>query len=130
MGSSFYVLDDRVVLHLNFTDYAKMVTREEVLGSSAVDNAPPTWTPWAARLRGVVISTEFPVENCSMQRYPYDIQKICRIAKRFLSGIKDEQQPPQGSHWDDCGSWRTVAAMSLAPFTADGNQRIPCVLMI
>ena len=36
-----YVFDDRVVLNFNFTDDAKTVTREEVLGSSAVDNAPP-----------------------------------------------------------------------------------------
>ena len=29
-----------VVLNFNFTDDAKTVTREDVLGSSAVDNAP------------------------------------------------------------------------------------------
>ena len=39
--NSAYVFDDRVVLNFNFTDDAKTVTREEVLGSSAVDNAPP-----------------------------------------------------------------------------------------
>ena len=39
--NSVYVFDDRVVLNINFTDDAKTVTREEVLGSSAVDNAPP-----------------------------------------------------------------------------------------
>ena len=39
--NSVYVFDDRVVLNFNFTDDAKKVTREEVLGSSAVDNAPP-----------------------------------------------------------------------------------------
>ena len=39
--NSVYVFDDRVVLNFNFTDDAKTVTREEVLGSSAVDNAPP-----------------------------------------------------------------------------------------
>ena len=38
--NSVYVFDDRVVLNFNFTDDAKTVTREEVLGSSAVDNAP------------------------------------------------------------------------------------------
>ncbi len=36
--NSVYVFDDRVVLNFNFTDDAKTVTREEVLGSSAVDN--------------------------------------------------------------------------------------------
>ncbi len=39
--NSVYVFDDRAVLNFNFTDDAKTVTREEVLGSSAVDNAPP-----------------------------------------------------------------------------------------
>ena len=39
--NSVYVFDDRVVLNFNFTDDSKTVTREEVLGSSAVDNAPP-----------------------------------------------------------------------------------------
>ena len=39
--NSVYVFDDRVVLNFNFTDDAKTVTREEVLGSSTVENAPP-----------------------------------------------------------------------------------------
>ena len=43
--NSVYVFDDRVVLNFNFTDDAKTVTREEVLGSSAVDNAPPKQKP-------------------------------------------------------------------------------------
>ena len=38
--NSVYVFDDRVVLNFNFTDDSKTVTREEVLGSSAVENAP------------------------------------------------------------------------------------------
>jgi len=29
------------VLNFNFTDDSKTISREEVLGSSAVDNAPP-----------------------------------------------------------------------------------------
>ena len=41
--NSVYVFDDRVVLNFNFTDDAKTVTREEVLGSSAVDNVPTCW---------------------------------------------------------------------------------------
>jgi len=43
------------VLNFNFTDDAKTVTREEVLGSSAVENAPPQNAPdqWSgAFLRG------------------------------------------------------------------------------
>ena len=39
--NSVYVFDDRVVLNFNFTDDSKPYSREEVLGSSAVDNAPP-----------------------------------------------------------------------------------------
>lgn len=41
--NSVYVFDDRVVLNINFTDDTKTVTREEVLGSSAVDNVPVCW---------------------------------------------------------------------------------------
>ena len=40
--NSGYVFDDRVVLNFNFTDDAKTVTREEVLGSSPV---PSTTSP-------------------------------------------------------------------------------------
>ena len=39
--NSVYVFDDRVVLNFNFTDDSQMISREEVLGSSAVENAPP-----------------------------------------------------------------------------------------
>ena len=49
--NSVYVFDDRVVLNFNFTDDAKTVTREEVLGSSAVDNAPPKQKP-LTKVRG------------------------------------------------------------------------------
>ena len=41
--NSVYVFDDRVVLNIKFTDDAKTVTREEVLGSSAMDNVPACW---------------------------------------------------------------------------------------
>ena len=51
--NSVYVFDDRVVLNFNFTDDAKTVTREEVLGSSAVDNAP--LVEKNHRLRSVVL---------------------------------------------------------------------------
>ena len=51
--NSVYVFDDRVVLNFNFTDDAKTVTREEVLGSSAVDNAP--LVKKNHRLRSVVL---------------------------------------------------------------------------
>ncbi len=43
--NSVYVFDDRVVLNFNFTDDSKTISREEVLGSSAVENAPPKQEP-------------------------------------------------------------------------------------
>ena len=44
--NSVYVFDDRVVLNFNFTDDSKTISREEVLGSSAVENAPPNVKPF------------------------------------------------------------------------------------
>ena len=44
--NSVYVFDDRVVLNFNFTDDSKTISREEVLGSSAVENAPPNVRPF------------------------------------------------------------------------------------
>ena len=46
--NSVYVFDDRVVLNFNFTDDSKTISREEVLGSSAVENAPPQSTKVSA----------------------------------------------------------------------------------
>ena len=43
--NSVYVFDDRVVLNFNFTDDSKTISREEVLGSSAVENSPPQKIP-------------------------------------------------------------------------------------
>ena len=43
--NSVYVFDDRVVLNFNFTDDSETISREEVLGSSAVENAPPKQEP-------------------------------------------------------------------------------------
>ena len=51
--NSVYVFDDRVVLNFNFTDDSKTISREEVLGSSAVDNAPLVQKNH--RLRSVVL---------------------------------------------------------------------------
>ena len=51
--NSVYVFDDRVVLNFNFTDDSKTISREEVLGSSAVDNAP--LVEKSHRLRSVVL---------------------------------------------------------------------------
>ena len=45
--NSVYVFDDRVVLNFNFTDDSKTISREEVLGSSAVENAPPSETRYS-----------------------------------------------------------------------------------
>ena len=51
--NSVYVFDDRVVLNFNFTDDSKTISREEVLGSSAVENAP--LVKKNHRLRSVVL---------------------------------------------------------------------------
>ena len=51
--NSVYVFDDRVVLNFNFTDDSKTISREEVLGSSAVENAPLVQKNH--RLRSVVL---------------------------------------------------------------------------
>ena len=51
--NSVYVFDDRVVLNFNFTDDSKTISREEVLGSSVVDNAP--LVEKNHRLRSVVL---------------------------------------------------------------------------
>ena len=51
--NSVYVFDDRVVLNFNFTDDSKTISREEVLGSSAVENAP--LVEKNHRLRSVVL---------------------------------------------------------------------------
>ena len=58
--NSVYVFDDRVVLNFNFTDDSKTISREEVLGSSAVDNAPPK----------LFNSCEFPKRSCWGVRSP------------------------------------------------------------
>ncbi len=57
--NSVYVFDDRVVLNFNFTDDSKTISREEVLGSSAVDNAPPHPRPF-----GLGIFLSFASRNC------------------------------------------------------------------
>ena len=49
--NSVYVFDDRVVLNFNFTDDSKTISREEVLGSSAVENAPPKYGGLAQLVR-------------------------------------------------------------------------------
>ena len=51
--NSVYVFDDRIVLNFNFTDDSKTISREEVLGSSAVENAPPKKHRRFVRIYGV-----------------------------------------------------------------------------
>ena len=65
--NSVYVFDDRVVLNFNFTDDAKTVTREEVLGSSAVDNAPPKQEPLTLVRGFVVASSTNPRQSRTVQ---------------------------------------------------------------
>ena len=65
--NSVYVFDDRVVLNFNFTDDAKTVTREEVLGSSAVDNAPPKQEPLTLVRGFFVASSTSPRQSGTVQ---------------------------------------------------------------
>ena len=54
--NSVYVFDDRVVLNFNFTDDSKTISREEVLGSSAVENAPPNQEP-LTKVKGFFVAS-------------------------------------------------------------------------
>ena len=86
--NSVYVFDDRVVLNFNFTDDAKTVTREEVLGSSAVDNAP--LVKRNHRLRSVVLFVLLAL--CGMVWYTRlssttrDLEILC-MKKKMLCPI-------------------------------------------
>ena len=65
--NSVYVFDDRVVLNFNFTDDSKTISREEVLGSSAVENAPPhPQTIWSGDFFVVAVA---PLVNPPYFRY-------------------------------------------------------------
>ena len=76
--NSVYVFDDRVVLNFNFTDDAKTVTREEVLGSSAVDNAPPKQEPLTL-VRGFFVASS---TNPRRSRTVQDSNSTCRAQRR------------------------------------------------
>ena len=65
--NSVYVFDDRVVLNFNFTDDAKTISREEVLGSSAVDNAPPKQEPLTLVRGFFVASSTNPRQSRTVQ---------------------------------------------------------------
>ena len=68
--NSVYVFDDRVVLNFNFTDDSKTISREEVLGSSAVDNAPPKQKDPTRMSRVVLVDGTGlePVTSCTSSR--------------------------------------------------------------
>ena len=76
--NSVYVFDDRVVLNFNFTDDSKTVTREEVLGSSAVDNAPPKQEPLTL-VRGFFVASS---TNPRQIRTVQDSNSTCRAQRR------------------------------------------------
>ena len=76
--NSVYVFDDRVVLNFNFTDDAKTVTREEVLGSSAVDNAPPKQESLTS-VRGFFVASS---TNLRQSRTVQGSNSTCRAQRR------------------------------------------------
>ena len=86
--NSVYVFDDRVVLNFNFTDDAKTVTREEVLGSSAVDNAPPKQEPLTL-VRGFFVASS---TNPRQIRTVQDSNSTCRAQRR-------QSKPQWGFDW-------------------------------
>ena len=65
--NSVYVFDDRVVLNFNFTDDSKTISREEVLGSSAVENAPPKQEPLTLVRGFFVVSSTNPRRSRTVQ---------------------------------------------------------------
>ena len=65
--NSVYVFDDRVVLNFNFTDDSKTISREEVLGSSAVENAPPKQEPLTLVRGFFVASSTNPRQSRTVQ---------------------------------------------------------------
>ena len=98
--NSVYVFDDRVVLNFNFTDDSKTVTREEVLGSSAVENAPPrspdhsVWGffcggRYRTRTGRRIAPTSFPGLCCPKPRRALDI--LCRVVYTGSSKKTEEQ---------------------------------------
>ena len=76
--NSVYVFDDRVVLNFNFTDDSKTISREEVLGSSAVDNAPPKQEPLTL-VRGFFVASS---TNPRQIRTVQDSNSTCRAQRR------------------------------------------------
>ncbi len=65
--NSVYIFDDRVVLNFNFTDDSKTISREEVLGSSAVENAPPKQEPLTLVRGFFVASSTNPRQSRTVQ---------------------------------------------------------------
>ena len=105
--NSVYVFDDRVVLNFNFMDDAKTVTREEVLGSSAVDNAPPQKSSdkclrifclwWAAQDSNRAALTT-PVGRVSNQPSATTTTVACgRNREELLGPRSDFSKPRQGA---------------------------------
>ena len=83
--NSVYVFDDRVVLNINFTDDAKTVTREEVLGSSAVDNVQHAGIELASRNHTVAVA-EQKIDEDTVARCEFAAERSVVDATRTARG--------------------------------------------
>ena len=123
--NSVYVFDDRVVLNFNFTDDSKTISREEVLGSSAVENAPPrspdhlVWGFFCGgryRTRTATTTTAACGRNREELLGPHsDFSKPCQGAAE-KSANATRKAPPKG--------WGEQSILSFAVFLPDAVQAI------
>ena len=87
--NSVYVFDDRVVLNFNFTDDSKTISREEVLGSSAVENAPPKQEPLTL-VRGFFVASS---TNPRQSRTVQDSNSTCRAQRKAIKAPVQRRRP-------------------------------------
>ncbi len=129
--NSVYVFDDRVVLNFNFTDDSKTISREEVLGSSAVDNAPPH--PQTIRSGDF-----FVVDGTGREQHVPSAAKVTKTpagtGHPLPGGLYWEQQKNRGT--GECGMVQENGMMlEVLPLEAGGARLVrvygqdPCVVL-
>ena len=111
--NSVYVFDDRVVLNFNFTDDAKTVTREEVLGSSAVDNAPPKSTKVPAFVLLFCSFIQFFAHLAANLFAPLVLD--LRVSRKGRTGLCVSVLPTFTRYWVDTG----LCVSGFCPIAAD-----------
>lgn len=140
--NSVYVFDDRVVLNFNFTDDAKTVTREEVLGSSAVDNAPPKKHEILRLVLfllpdGAISLVQFSAHLCSATRFLRNSDRILEKKTPVLRNISEARslasaapktagRPTQEGGLFRLREGRLLPPLSL-PFRPPGEVTLPAL---